>query len=165
MLAIAVVVCLVLNVEPVIAFIVCAPLIPIAVGIAITRHGLYEIDRVISRTLAYASVTGAVIAVYVVLVTTITRLVPSSSSVAVTVATLSAAAVFQPLLRRVRASVDRRFDRAHYDLAETVAVFGGSLEQTVDLDDVLTDLHSVLTRTLQPARLNVWLQPHGERTL
>lgn len=132
-------------------------LIPIAVGIAVTRYGLYEIDRVVSRTLAYALVTGAVVVTYAVVVTSLTRLVSVSSALAVAAATLAAAAVFRPVLRRVQAVVDRRFNRERYDAERIVDAFGARLRGATDPDAAAADLVAAVEGALAPAALGVWV--------
>jgi hypothetical protein len=134
------------------------PLMQIAICIAITRHGLYEIDRIISRTLAYAVVTGAVIATYALVVTTITRLLPLSSTLAVTIATLVAAALFQPLLHLVRGTIDRRFNRASYSAQLTIDRFGARLRHEIDSQTLSKDLLDVVGSTVEPKRLHLWLR-------
>ena len=101
--------------------------LPIALGIGILKYRLYEIDRIISRTLAYAIVTGLLVGVYVGLVLLATQVLRFSSPVAVAASTLAAAALFNPLRRRVQRVVDRRFNRAHYDAEASVAAFAGLL--------------------------------------
>ena len=128
-------------------------------GVAILRYRLYEIDRIISRTLAYAVVTGLLIAAYAGLVLLATRVLALSSSVAVAASTLAAAAAFSPLRRRVQHAVDRRFNRARYDADVTVAAFASRLKDAVDLDSVQADLAS--GRTLEPAHLSEWLRQRG----
>ena len=125
---------------------------------AILRYRLYEIDRIISRTLAYAVVTGLLIAAYAGLVLLSTHVLALSSSVAAS--TLAAAAAFSPPRRRVQRIVDHRFNRARYDTDVTVAAFAARLQDEVDLDSVRADLAGVVTSTLEPAHLSVWL---GER--
>jgi hypothetical protein len=134
------------------------PLMPIAICIAITRHGLYEIDRIISRTLAYAVVTGAVIATYALVVTTITRLLPAHSRLAVTIATLIAAVLFQPLLHVVRGVIDRRFNRASYDAQLTIDGFGERLRHEIDSRALSDDLLGVVSSTIEPNGLRLWLK-------
>jgi hypothetical protein len=136
--------------------------IPAAMTIAILRHRLYDIDRVISRTLEYAIVTGLLVGVYAGLVLLATQALPVSLStpVAVAVATLAAAALFSPLRRRVQRIVDRRFNRARYDAEPTVAAFAARLKDTVDLDSVRDDLAGVVHQALEPAHLSVWIRPH-----
>ncbi len=135
--------------------------LPVSMGVAILRYRLYEIDRIISRTLAYTLVTGLLIAVYAGLVLLATRVLTVSSSVAVAASTLAAAAAFNPLRRRVQRVVDRRFNRARYDADLTVAAFAARLREEVDLDSVRADLAGVVTRTLEPAHLSVWLGQRG----
>jgi len=133
-------------------------LIPIAIGVAVLKHGLYGIDRLISRTLSYALITGTLLAVYLVLVAVIGRVLPSGSSLSVAMSTLAVAALFQPLRRRVQAVVDRRFNRARYDADRTVDLFARRLRDEVDLDAVRTDLLTVVQGTLQPASAGIWLR-------
>jgi hypothetical protein len=130
--------------------------LPVTMGVAILRFHLYDIDRVVTRTTSYAIVTGAVIATYAVLVTTISRLLPAQSRLAVTLATLGAAVVFQPLLRIVRAVVDRRFNRAHYNAQHTADSFANTLRTTVDATTMQTHLDAAITSALQPTRYAFW---------
>ena len=136
--------------------------IPAAMTVAILKHRLYDIDRIISRTLEYAIVTGLLVGVYTGLVLLATQALPVSLStpVAVAVATLAAAALFSPLRRRVQRIVDRRFNRARYDAESTVAAFAARLKDTVDLDSVRDDLADVVHQALEPAHLSVWIRPH-----
>jgi hypothetical protein len=136
--------------------------IPAAMTIAILRHRLYDIDRIISRTLEYVIVTGLLAGVYAGLVLLATQALPVSLStpVAVAVATLTAAALFSPLRRRVQRIVDRRFNRARYDAESTVAAFAARLKDTVDLDSVRDDLGGVVHQALEPAHVSVWIKPH-----
>jgi len=133
--------------------------LPVCVGVAVLKYRLYAIDRIISRTLAYAIVTGLLIGVYAGLVLLATRALPVSLStpVAVACATLVAAALFNPLRRRVQRAVDRRFNRARYDAETLVAAFTARLRQTVDLDTVQGDLVGVVDAAFQPAHVSVWL--------
>lgn len=133
-------------------------LIPAAVGIAVTRYGLYEIDRVISRTVAYALVTASVVATYAVVVTSISRLLPASSALAVAAATLAAAAVFRPVLRRVQAVVDRRFNRERYDAERVVEAFGARLRGATDPEAAAADLLAAVGRALQPGAAGLWVR-------
>ena len=132
--------------------------LPASLGIGILKFRLYDIDRIISRTLAYAIVTGTLIGVYVGLVLLATKVLALSSPVAVAGSTLVAAALFNVLRRRVQRVVDRRFNRARYDAEATVALFAARLKDTVDADSVTGDLTSVVQRALQPASLSVWLR-------
>jgi len=133
-------------------------LVPMAIGIAILRYRLYDIDRVISRTVAYAIVTGLLVGVYAGLVLLATEVLKFHSTVGVAAATLVAAALFNPVRRRVQKQVDRRFNRARYDAERTVAAFAARLKDAVDLDAVRDDLTEVVQMTLEPAHLWVWTQ-------
>ena len=127
--------------------------------VAILRYRLYDIDRLISRTFSYAVLTGLLVGVYALVVTGVTRLLPVSSSQAVAVATLAAAALFQPLRRRLQSAVDRRFNRARYDAAQTVEAFTVRLRDEVDLETVRVDLLAVVGQTLEPKHAGLWLRP------
>jgi hypothetical protein len=133
--------------------------LPVGIGVAILRYRLYEIDRIISRTLAYAIVTGLLVGVYAGLVLLATRVLAVSSPVAVAAATLAAAALFTPVRRRVQQVVDRRFNRVRYDGERTVEAFAARLKDAVDLDMVRTDLAGVVCRALEPAHVSVWIAP------
>ena len=132
-------------------------LVALAIGIAVLRYRLYDIDRIISRTVAYAIITGLLIGVYAGLVLLATQVLGIHSAVAVAAATLIAAALFAPVRRRVQHRVDRRFNRARYDAETTVAAFAGRLKDAVDLDTVRTDLASVVQAALEPAHVTVWI--------
>ena len=138
-------------------------LVPIAIGIAVLRYRLYDIDRVISRTLAYAIITGLLAGVYAGLVLLATQVLRLSSPVAVAAATLAAAALFSPVRRRVQRLVDRRFNRARYDADTTTAAFAARLKDAVDLDAVRDDLASVVQAALEPGHVSVWV-PGPART-
>ena len=133
--------------------------VPVAIGVAVTRYRLYEIDRIVSRTTSYAAVTGLLLLVYAAVVTTVSRLLPgSSSSFAVAAATLAAAALVRPLLRRVQTAVDHRFNRSGYDAQQAADAFSTRLRDEVDTDEVTADLVAVLRTTVQPARVGLWLR-------
>jgi hypothetical protein len=132
--------------------------LPVSIGVAILRYRLYEIDRIISRTLAYAIVTGLLIGVYAGLVLLATRVLAFQTPVAVAGSTLAAAALFTPVRRRVQRIVDRRFNRARYDADRTVAAFAARLQDAVDLDAVKTDLAGVVHAALEPAHVALWIQ-------
>jgi hypothetical protein len=136
--------------------------LPVSVGVAILKYRLYDIDRIISRTLAYVIVTGLLVGGYAGLVLLATRVLSFSSPVAVAASTLAAAALFNPLRRRVQQVVDRRFNRARYDADKTVAAFAGRLQDAVDLDSVRDDLAGVVQKALEPAHITVWMDEHGE---
>jgi len=137
-------------------FEIAFPLIPAAVGVAILKYRLYDIDRLISRTLAYAIVTGVLVGLYSGLVLLATTVLRFHSTVAVAAATLVAAALFNPLRRRVQRAVDRRFNRVRYDADQTVAAFAARLRDAVDLDAVRTDLLAAVSTAVEPAHVSVW---------
>ena len=130
---------------------------PLSVGVAILKFRLYEIDRVISRTLAYAIVTGLLVGCYVGVVALGTHLLPFKGSVAVAVSTLAVAALFNPVRRRVQRIVDRRFNRARYDADRTVSAFAARLQDAVDPAVVQADLLSAVQRSLEPAHASLWV--------
>jgi len=132
--------------------------LPISMGVAVLRYRLYEIDRLISRTLSYAVVTGLVVGVYVGIVTLTTKALGFSSPVAVAASTLAAVALFNPLRVRVQRVVDHRFNRARYDAEATVASFTARLRDAVDLETVQTELLEVVNRAVQPAHASVWIK-------
>ncbi|MGH3255495.1 MAG: hypothetical protein ACRDOU_08815 [Streptosporangiaceae bacterium] len=135
----------------------------LCVGVAVLRYRLFDIDRVISRTLGYAVVTGLLVGVYAGIVLLATEVLRSRhSTVAVAVATLAAAALFNPLRRRVQKIVDRRFNRARYDADRIVAAFAARLQDAVDLDVVRADLASSVQEALEPAHVSVWIQEAGK---
>jgi hypothetical protein len=136
---------------------VLALALPASMGVAIFKYRLYEIDRIISRTLAYVIVTGLLVGVYAGLVLLATRVLSFHSTVAVAAATLGAAALFNPLRQRVQLRVDRRFNRARYDADQMVAAFAARLKDAVDLEPVRDDLASVVQQALEPAHLSVWM--------
>ena len=131
-----------------------------AIAIAVLKYRLYDIDRIISRTLAYAIVTGLLVGLYAGLVLLATHVLSFSSPVAVATSTLAAAALFSPLRQRVQHVVDRRFNRARYDADQTVAAFAARLKDAVDLDAVRDDLARVVHQALQPAHVSVWISQH-----
>jgi hypothetical protein len=131
--------------------------LPVSIGVGILKYRLYEIDRIISRTVAYALVTGLLVGVYAGLVLLATRVLSVSSPVAVAASTLAAAALFAPLRRRVQYAVDRRFNRARYDADQMVAQFADHLKDAVDLDWVQADLARVIQQALEPAHTTVWI--------
>ena len=130
--------------------------LPVGLAVAIMRYRLYEIDRIISRTLAYAIVTGLLVGVYAGLVLLATEVFKFHSTVAVAAATLAAAALLSPLRWRVQQVVDRRFNRARHDADQTVAAFAARLKDAVDLDSVRDDLAGVVNQALEPAHISVW---------
>ena len=137
--------------------------LPVSIGVGILKYRLYEIDRIISRTLAYAIVTGLLVGVYAGLVLLSTQVFKFHSTVAVAGATLVAAALFNPVRRRVQHAVDRRFNRARYDAERMVTAFAARLQDAVDADSVRTDLAGVIHTALEPAHVSVWLRPGGRQ--
>lgn len=132
-----------------------------AIAIAVLKYRLYDIDRIISRTLAYAIVTGLLVGVYAGLVLLATEVLQLKSPVAVAGSTLVAAALFSPLRSRVQRTVDQRFNRARYDADQMAAAFAARLKDAVDLDAVQADLASVVQRALEPAHVSVWMKRRG----
>ena len=133
--------------------------LPVSIGVAILRYRLYDIDRIISRTLAYALVTGLLIGVFAGLVLLTTDVLSLSSPVAVAASTLAAAALFNPLRQRVQRVVDRRFNRTRYNADRTVAAFAARLKDAVDVTAVRDDLTTVVQQTLEPAHVSLWIRP------
>jgi hypothetical protein len=137
--------------------------LPVALGIGILKYRLYEIDRIISRTLAYAIVTGLLVGVYAGLVLLATQVLRFSSPVAVAASTLAAAALFNPLRKRVQRIVDRRFNRAHYDAEATVAAFAGRLRESVDLAAIQHELAATVDHAVEPTHISVWVTGPASR--
>ena len=135
--------------------------VPVTVAVAVLKYRLYDIDRVISRTLAYAIVTGLLIGLYAGMVLLATRVLSFHTSVAVAASTLAAAALFNPLRRGVQRRVDRRFNRARYDADQTVAAFAARLKDAVDLASAQAELAGAVQEALEPAHVSVWISPHG----
>jgi hypothetical protein len=137
-------------------------LLPVSIGIAVLRYRLYEIDRIISRTLSWALVTATLVAAFAALVIGLTSLLGSiagGSTFAVAGATLAVFALFQPLRARIQRAVDRRFDRARYDAERTATAFAARLRDDVDLASVQNDLLGVVSRSLQPRSAGIWMRP------
>jgi len=134
--------------------------IPAAVAVAVLRYRLYEIDKIISRTLAYTIVTGLLVGVYAGLVLLATEVMGLHSAVAVAASTLVAAALFTPLRARVQQLVDRRFNRTRYDADQTLTAFAARLKDAVDQDAIRADLLGVVQRSLEPAHTTVWVSPN-----
>jgi hypothetical protein len=133
--------------------------LPPAIGAAILRYRLYDLDRILSRTLAYGLLTVLLAGGYAVVVLGLGQLLGRDSGLVVAAATLAVAAVFQPARRRVQAAVDRRFNRRRHDAARTIAAFSGRLREQVDLDTLTAELLSVVDQTMQPTRASLWLRP------
>lgn len=136
--------------------------IPVTIGIAVLRYRLYEIDRLVSRTIGYVILTATLVVVFALVVVGLLWILgpfTRGDAVPVAASTLVVFALFQPLRRRIQSAIDRRFDRARYDGALTVAAFGTRLRDEVDLDSVLVDLHEVIRATIGPSSASVWLRP------
>jgi hypothetical protein len=135
--------------------------LPIVIGIAILRYRLYEIDRIVSRTLSWAVVSGVLVAVFAALVLGLQAAlddVTQGQTLAVAASTLAAVALFQPLRRRVQRAVDRRFDRARYDAHRTAETFAARLRDEVDLGTVQASLTDLVEGSLRPLTMSVWLR-------
>jgi hypothetical protein len=133
--------------------------LPLAAGAAILRYRLYDLDRIVSRTLVYGLLTVLLGLAYAGVVLGLGRLLPQGSSLAVAVATLAVAAIFQPARRRLQAAVDRRFNRRRHDAARIIEAFGARLRDQVDLDTLTAELLAVAEQTMQPTRASLWLRP------
>jgi hypothetical protein len=138
--------------------------LPTAVGIAVTRYRLLDIDRLISRTVTYALVVGMLVGVYAGGVILLRGLVPLRGTLAVATSTLVVAALFNPLRRRVQIEVDRRFNRSHYVAQQELEMFAGRLREEIDFDGLIDDLLAVVTKTVQPSTVTVWIRTAEETT-
>jgi hypothetical protein len=138
-------------------------LLPVAIAAAIARYRLYDLDRIISRTVAYGLLTVLLGGAYAGVVLGFSQLLGQHRSVVVAGATLALAAVFQPARRRVQRAVDRRFNRRGYDAARTIGAFSARLRQQVDLDTLTAELLAVVDQTMQPTRAALWLR-HSTRS-
>ena len=136
--------------------------LPLAIGAAILRYRLYDLDRIFSRTLAYGLLTLLLGGGYAVVVLGLSQLLGRDSPLVVAAATLAVAAVFQPARRRIQQAVDRRFDRRRYDAAATIHAFSTRLRQQIDLDALTAELLAVVDQTMQPTRASLWLRPPDE---
>ena len=148
-----------------IVFALTVAALPVAIGIAILRYRLYDIDVIIRRTLVYGALSGLLVVVYLALVVGLQGLFRSltgqESNLAIVVSTLGAAALFQPLRGRVQHVIDRRFYRSRYDAARTLAAFSARLRDEVDLTTLSEELVQVVDDTMQPAHVSLWLRPVG----
>jgi hypothetical protein len=138
---------------------VWAAALPVAVGAAILRYRLYDLDRIVSRTLAYGLLTLLLGGGYALVVLGLSQLLKRDSPLVVAAATLAVAAVFQPARRRVQAVVDRRFNRRRHDATRMIEGFGARLRHQVDLDTLTADLLGVVDQTMQPTQASLWLRP------
>ncbi len=138
------------------------PLLPVGAAIAILRYRLYDIDVIINRTLVYGVLTAALLASYLLIVVTLSRVldpVTQDSDIAVAASTLAVAALFGPLRRRIQGFIDRRFYRAKYDSARALNAFASRLRDEIEVDVVSSDVLGVVNSTLQPQHASVWLRP------
>jgi len=139
--------------------------VPIAIGVAILRYRLYEIDLIINRTLVYGALTVLLVALYfggiVVLQRVFVTLTGQQSTLAVVASTLLIAAMFTPLRRRIQSFIDRRFYRRKYDARKTLETFSAQLRNETDLDALSDDLVGVVRETMQPAHVSLWLRPES----
>ena len=133
--------------------------IPLAIAVAVLRYRLWDLDRLVSRTVTYALVTALLVMPYLLILPVTARLAQGSGSLAVAAATLIAAAAFQPLRRRVQDLVDRRFNRRRYDTARTLERFAARLRDQLDLDALEGELLGVVDQTVAPTRASLWLRP------
>jgi hypothetical protein len=139
--------------------------LPVGVGVAVLRYRLWDLDRLVSRTVTYAAVTALLVVPYLLILPAATGLAGSSGSLAVAALTLAAAAAFAPLRRRVQDLVDRRFNRRRYDAARTVDAFAVRLRDQVDLGALHAELLAVVDQTMQPTQASLWLRaPAPQRT-
>ncbi len=141
---------------------------PIAIGIAVLRYRLYEIDRIISRTLTYGLLTAVLVGVYaagfLLLQAVLARFTSGGGTIAVAVSTLAAFALSQPLRRRLQSTMDRRFNRSRYDAERTVEGFAAHLRDEFDVDRLGGELRTVVDRSLAPISVGVWLRPSVRTT-
>jgi hypothetical protein len=133
--------------------------LPVAIAVAVLRYRLWDLDRLVSRTVTYGVVTALLVAPYLLILPAVTRLAGDAGNLAVAATTLAAVALFAPLRRRVQDLVDRRFNRRRYDAARTVEAFAVRLRDQVDLDALQTELLAVVDQTIQPTRASLWLRP------
>jgi hypothetical protein len=141
----------------------CVALLPLATGAAVLRYRLYDLDRILSRTLAYGLLTVLLGSGYASVVLGLGQLLGRDSNLVVATATLAVAAVFQPTRRRIQALVDRRFNRRRYDAAQTIQAFSARLRQQVDLDSLTGELLGYAEQTMQPTQVSLWLRPQTDR--
>ena len=135
--------------------------VPVSIGVGILKYRLYEIDRLVSRTLSYAILTALLVGTFIGLIALTTNTLALSGRVGVAASTLAAAALFNPLRKRIQRLVDRRFNRARYDAEATVAAFTARLRDAVEIDAIRADLLDAVNRAVQPTHASVWIRPPG----
>jgi hypothetical protein len=138
-------------------------LVPVGIAIGILRYRLFDIDRLVSRSVSYALVSVLLVGAFAVLVLFPTAVLGrggGTPSWAIAVATLGVAVLFQPVRRRVQKRVDHRFDRARYDAVATIAAFGTRLRDEIDLDTLDGELRGIVHRTMQPSHVTIWIAPN-----
>jgi hypothetical protein len=137
----------------------CVALLPLATGAAVLRYRLYDLDRILSRTLTYGLLTVLLGGGYAGIVLGLGQRLGRESSLVVAGATLAVAALFQPARRRIQQVVDRRFNRRKYNTAKTIQAFSTRLRDQVDLDTLSSELLAVVDQTMEPTRVSLWLRP------
>ena len=137
----------------------CFAVLPLALGAAILRYRLYDLDRIISRTLAWGLLTLVLGGGYAAVVLGLGQLLGRESPLVVAAATLAVAGLFQPARRRIQQAVDRRFNRRRHDTAHTIDAFSTRLHQQIDLDSLSAELLAVVDQTMQPTQASLWLRP------
>jgi hypothetical protein len=134
--------------------------IPVSIGVAVLKYRLFDIDRLINRTLVYGLLTAILGLGYIGAVLILSQVLGQDrSNLAVAGATLAVAALFQPARRRIQQAVDRRFNRGKYNVAQTIEAFNARLRNEVDLDKLATELLAVVDQTMEPTRVSLWLRP------
>ncbi len=133
-------------------------LVPVSIGVAVTRYRLYEVDRILSRTVSYVLVVGLLAAVFFGVVTATSTLLDTSDDLVIAASTLAVAALFNPLRKRVQRGVDHRFNRSRYDAQRVMDRFAGSLRDQVDSEEVVEGWVGVVAKTMQPASVSVWVR-------
>ena len=156
------------NEWPLVAFALAATSMPIAIGIAILRYRLYAIDRIISRTISYGLITAVLVGVFATIVVGLQAILArftGGDTVPVAISTLVVFVSFQPLRRRVQSTIDRRFQRAHYDAERTQAAFAARLRNNVELESLVAEVRTAVDATIAPAHVGLWLRsrPSGDR--
>jgi hypothetical protein len=139
--------------------------LPLTIGAAVLRYRLYDLDRILSRTLAWTVLTVVLVGGHAAVVLGLGQLLGRDSSLVVAAATLAVAAVFQPARRRIQQVVDRRFNRRRHDTAQTIGAFSDRLHQQIDLDSVTVELLTVVDQTMQPTQVSLWLRPSPSKLL